>query len=236
MMTELELKQKLNTYLRSSISMRVHNNRSRYLAILKKWFRYEIHLHEIFLSAEEEVICALAHYIKTKKKEYYFIVRKYALENLLKKDYTERVIDKNLRIQGQVFNLQELLKEIFSTYFPDQMNFIKITWRNEPTRCVKRSLVLGSYSKQLQLIRINSLLDCKDCSKTLVSYIIYHEVLHAFYPVQIGETGQRKVHTQEFKKMEKRFIGYEQAKIDEKQFLKNVLLHNLSWRKSHVRS
>lgn len=229
MMTLEEIKQKLSFYLKSNIDLSVRNYRSRYLAFSKKWFRYQVQIHEIFLSSDESVVKALAQYIKTKDKEAFVIVRKYALENLLNKNYEDRVILKNLKTLGKYFNLQELLEEIFLTYFPGMPIQIKITWRKMHKPSYRRSCVFGSYSQGLKLIRINSILDMNDCPKTLISFIVYHEILHFFFPIKLDERGKRKVHTKEFKEMEKRFVGYAKAKQDEKQFLKNLL-----WRKIHV--
>jgi len=171
-----EFKQKLSFFLGASIHLKVHTWRSRYLCVSKKWFSYQIQIHEIFLSSNDQIIEALAKYIKKKDKESFFLIRKFAYENLLNQNYEKKVLLKNLRVVGKFYNLQELLEEIFLQYFPDLPIQIKITWRSCRRTFFQRSCVFGSYSQVLKLIRINSILDTKDCPKTLISFIIYPKI------------------------------------------------------------
>jgi len=55
----------------------------------------------------------------------------------------------------------------------------------------------------------------------LVSYIMFHEMLHLRYPTE-HKGARRCVHTKEFKQAERAFEGYEKANLELKRFLEQT--------------
>jgi hypothetical protein len=82
---------------------------------------------------------------------------------------------------------------------------------------VSRS-TLGHYDPAHHAVVISSLLDSAEASYLIVSYVLFHELLHTVYPAE-SRTARRCVHTAEFKAAEKRFDDYDEARAALKKFL-----------------
>ena len=67
-----------------------------------------------------------------------------------------------------------------------------LTW-GRMTRRARRSLQLGSYDADLNLIRIHPVLDQEAVPDWFVRFVLFHEVLHALYPPSRGR-GSRVLH------------------------------------------
>lgn len=122
-----------------------------------------------------------------------------------------------LRPTGNLYNLEQIYHQINEKYFNSQVN-AKITWFGRGVRTPKSSITFGSYNHQLQLIKINRLLDTESYPEFFVRYIIYHEMLHNLFPPKRGRRGRRDIHHMEFKEREKDFEEYEQAKTFVRQW------------------
>jgi len=80
---------------------------------------------------------------------------------------------------------------------------------------------LGHYDPAHDAVVISSLLDSVECSYLIVSYVVFHELLHMVYPAE-SRTSRRCVHTAEFKAAEKQFDGYDEALGALKKFLAGI--------------
>jgi hypothetical protein len=113
--------------------------------------------------------------------------------------------------KGTHHHLGDILKEISYKYFETQLN-LKITWFNHTLSRPKTRLVLGSYHRKHELIKVNRLLDDPEIPPFFIAYIVYHEALHHLYPPLKHRREKRYIHHSQFKAMEKKFEFYPEAK------------------------
>ncbi len=106
--------------------------------------------------------------------------------------------------KGNYFNLEEIFDELNSRYFNARLPKPVLGWSLRPayTR-------LGFYDRKRNLLVISQIFDHKKTPREIVEYLMYHEMLHIYIPVQQGRGQRRLVHTAEFKRLEQQFPNYE---------------------------
>ncbi len=117
--------------------------------------------------------------------------------------------------EGAYFNLQRIFDELNRSYFNSALPKPQLGWSLRPayTR-------LGFYDRERNLLVISRIFDHKKTPRETVEYLMYHEMLHIYLPVQTTDNGRRRIHTAEFKRLERQFPGYEKAQnwIRKKRF------------------
>ncbi len=88
---------------------------------------------------------------------------------------------------------------------------LTITWFGKPGLRNRSRVTFGLYHDPLKLIKIHRLLDSPSFPEYLVSYVIYHEMLHCVCPAYVDEKGVNRIHSKEFKEKETEFCHYELA-------------------------
>ncbi len=76
---------------------------------------------------------------------------------------------------------------------------------------------LGHYDPAHDAVVISNLLDSAESSYLIVSYVLFHELLHTVFPAE-SRTARRCVHTAEFKAAEKSFKDYGAATTPSRSF------------------
>ena len=141
----------------------------------------------------------------------------------------EEIVNRALRritlcSRGVVYDLHRLLHELNDEFFGGKLAHLRVTWMTG-VRAVdrkRRGLTFGSYDSRLDLVRIHPCLDGKNVPEFFVRFVLYHEMLHALMD-QPRRPGKRHVvHTEKFRRMEKRFPQYADAKMWEEQFVRNL--------------
>lgn len=184
-----------------------HENRRSFLSYLKKSGQIHLRLHRLFLEAPSPVLEALISSILTKNSQARKIVRQMAHLYFSQ----ARATPASLTALGKVHNLQEICDEVKREFFSPDFEVL-IGW-SETSRCKNfRSITFGSYDRQRNQIRIHSCLDDKEVPLYFLRFLIYHEMLHAVCPSIIDERGRCSSHTREFKRLEKQFPQYREAK------------------------
>jgi hypothetical protein len=112
---------------------------------------------------------------------------------------------------GMHFDLGEIFDRINSECFDGKVT-AAITWGRRSSGKPRRSIRLGSYRREENLIRIHSALDAAFVPPYFIEALVHHEMLHAMIPVRRGRNGRRVVHGGDFRERERRFAGYEEAK------------------------
>lgn len=120
--------------------------------------------------------------------------------------------------------LTTLFNSVNTTYFEGKAT-LPIRWGRRSLRFPSRSIRLGSYNLKTSEIRIHPLLDHPEIPNYVVEYIIYHEILHHFFP-PVKNGRKRKIHHAYFKQQEKAFPKYTEAKLFIKEFLKHHFSRN----------
>src|SRR5205085_1265608 len=106
---------------------------------------------------------------------------------------------------GAFFDLNQIFNDLNCRYFDQELRMPTIGWSLRRARST-----LGHYDPVHDAIVISRLLDSPESSYLIVSYVLFHELLHTVYPTESGSS-RRCVHTAEFKTAEKRFVDYDAA-------------------------
>ncbi|MBV8073731.1 MAG: M48 family peptidase [Acidobacteriaceae bacterium] len=114
--------------------------------------------------------------------------------------------------KGQYFDLCEIFEDLNLRYFNGLMARPQLGWSLRPSRTT-----LGHYDPSHHVIVLTCLFDRERVSELMVKFVMFHEMLHLRYPTQ-HRGARRCVHTKEFKEAERKFEGYEEAKLALKKF------------------
>lgn len=219
-----KLQSELKKYIETPFEITVNNNSSHFVTV---HFNHKMRptfasIHALFASAPSPILKTLAEYINTQGKNPLLTheLRTYITTASRKK--RER---KEIQIEGpvgQVYNLDSIMQSINATYFTHTPISTSITWfQHKRNKRPTRKCSLGLYFEELNLIKINSILDSPIIPEYVVNMIIYHEMLHAIYPPKISPSGRRIIHTSEFQEAEKNHAYFLDAEawLKENQYL-----------------
>jgi predicted SprT family Zn-dependent metalloprotease len=167
-----------------------------------------IRLHRILLNADEAVFNEVAEGIR-KDRSRFPLVREFIRRNreaLLRSDRGKGKVS----TKGRVYELDRIYMDINARYFENRVT-AGITWGRNSRRRSIRQRTLGCYDERTRLIRINPCLDRKNIPLYVIENVVYHEMLHAYLGIHtVG--GRRKMHTDQFRRMERFFLHYEKAR------------------------
>jgi len=119
--------------------------------------------------------------------------------------------------QGEVYNLAYLFSSLNEQYFQGVMAAPALGWSLRPSRTI-----LGHYDPSHHVIVLSRTLDSPDAPESAVRFVMFHEMLHLRYPTE-NRGSRRCVHTPEFKRAEKQFANYSEAKEALKQFVRREI-------------
>ena len=86
-----------------------------------------------------------------------------------------------------------------------------VTWGRRTGVRARRSLQLGCYVAEENLVRMHPVLDQAWVPEWFVRYVLFHELLHAALPTERGSTGRAVHHGLEFKRWEQSYPDYSKA-------------------------
>jgi hypothetical protein len=108
--------------------------------------------------------------------------------------------------RGRHFDLAEILAALKRRFFPNELPPLRVGWTLRRSRTI-----LGHYDSAHRTISISRWLDSPRVPRYLVEYLVFHEMLHAVYPVE-RDGHRRVVHSRRFRAAEKKFPKYDQAR------------------------
>ena len=118
--------------------------------------------------------------------------------------------------RGKVYDLQVIFDDLNFKYFHGLMAQPRLGWSVRPSRTT-----LGHYDPSHHAIVLSVVLDTEKASELIVSFVMFHEMLHLRYPTE-HRGARRCVHTREFKLAEKNFDNYREAKAELKKFVEET--------------
>jgi hypothetical protein len=154
----------------------------------------------------EELAC----YLRRERRMISPSVKAFIEYNLQKLDYSHQLDASKLTSQGNVYNLKQMYQSLNKEYFQDQLD-LYITWFGKPVLKNRSRVTFGLYHDPLRLIKIHRLLDSPSFPEYVVSYVIYHEMVHHVCPGYIDEKGMNRIHSRKFKMEERKFRHYDLA-------------------------
>jgi SprT-like family len=108
--------------------------------------------------------------------------------------------------KGEHYDLEEIFEKLNLEHFFGLMARPALGWSQRVSRGT-----LGHYDPSHNAIILSKLLDSQRTPRLAVEYVMFHEMLHLRHPVE-HRGSRRCVHTPEFKKAEKQFPRFEEAK------------------------
>jgi predicted metal-dependent hydrolase len=178
--------------------------------------RLSLRIHRSFVEAPDEVIRAVAEFLGSRKgsekaRQALAVIREHFSRH---RPETGRKRRPALHPEGVTLDLREVAADLNRRYFEGRLS-AEITWGRAAAgsaghRCRSRSLQLGSYSYEDNLIRLHRVLDHPSVPRYVVEAVVYHELLHADMP-PVVQGGRRFFHTPEFRRRERRFRHHDRA-------------------------
>jgi len=197
------LQQRLATKLGVPVELTITDNIRSMISVRKKGDAFRFRMHHMFLDANDALIDDMVSFARQGSSTLIqpFIDSHTDLINTgERKDRKIRV-----QLQGDVYDLRALFKELNQTYFENRCD-CTLTWGKKSSRKNRRSILFGSYNPDRNLIRINPKLDSRKVPLYFVRYVLYHEMLHQ----EMGIKSDFR-HTKEFRTAEKQFAEYDRA-------------------------
>ncbi|MBF0170434.1 MAG: hypothetical protein HQK87_04990 [Nitrospinae bacterium] len=186
----------------------------------------ELRLARYFALADRETLDALAAYLTGEIPRLPSSVRAFADRQLPPASLIRQARLK-ARPAGEHFDLSEVVGRVLARFFP-QMRPVSITWGRRPSalrrRAGKRTIQLGSYRPDDDLVTIHPALDAPYVPPVYLEMVVFHELLHR-QQAQTTPPGVRPrlVHDRRFRVAERLFEGYEEALRWEKAHLSRLL-------------
>lgn len=171
-------------------------------------WRIRIRVNEHFRHAPERIIELLAIILLAK-------VYKVKVGRDIRKSYNDYIeilkeslpVKKHNRLdaytaKGEIFDLTKIFNQLNALYFGSNLKIPVLGWsrKNSYWR-------LGFYDKERDLLVISRVFDQSAVPEDIVRYMVYHEMLHIYYPSE-RKNGRRVIHPPAFRKTEKQFPGY----------------------------
>jgi predicted metal-dependent hydrolase len=205
--TESSLRRYLEESLGWPVSLVLTDNSTSMLSARVRDGVLRVRLHRMFTAAGSQVIEEIVSFLSNRKSAmpcFRIFVRDHREQ--LRKKPPNRVL---ARTRGRFYDLREFYQELNEEYFNNMINAV-ITWGSSNSRDLVRKRTLGSYSGRSHTIRINPVLDKRTVPRSVVAFVVYHEMLHAAIGIS-RQGGRRTVHSREFRKRERLFKDYEKA-------------------------
>lgn len=163
-----------------------------------------VRLHRAFLSAPIEVWKALQTYLATGRRAAWKTVCAFACS--IETDHPPPR-QRTVRTHGAVHNLTAIRDDVNERFFNARLT-CRVGWGTRRARSLAasrtRSIRFGSYHRAENLVLIHPRLDAPDVPREFVTYIVFHEMLHAAIP-SARRNGRWVHHSPEFRHLESRF-------------------------------
>lgn len=220
------LERRLRARLRADVSLDVHDNTHTMVTFERVRRGWRLRAHHMFLAAPEEVVTALAEFVRSADAGSSAVLDRFIERN---KAFIRRVspaqLRRRLRIEpvGRHHDLSAIFGALNRRYFAGRIA-ATITFGPAPrSRRPRKSIKMGSYSADSRVIRIHPALDQPKVPRYFVEWIVFHEMLHHVYRARAGDDGRRCVHPPEFMQHERRFHDFRRAQAWENENLDLLL-------------
>ncbi len=179
-----------------------------------------VRLHRMFLRAGPTIVTALGRYLSRSDARASRLVSEF-IES--QRAHVRPPRPHTLRHAGHHHDLRALFDEVNATEFGGAIEGVGITWGRHGGRARRRrSIRLGTYTRQELLVRIHPALDAAWVPRFFVRYIVFHELLHHVEP-EIEHEGRTEFHTPRFRARERAYGDYTRALAWERENLGRLL-------------
>lgn len=203
-----------------TVDLVITDNRRRMVTTRFRQERREIRLHHMFLEPPTSVVEAVVKLSRGEADEGDPRGTLRAFIRTNRESIQFRPADDELKPKGEHFDLNRLLKRARGLLDEPELDDIAITWGRDGRG--SKTIRFGSFDFDQRLIRVHPALDEDWVPRYFVEFIIYHELLHAVCPPEADQQN-RRIHTDEFQRLEKQFPRYEDAMEWESEHLQRFL-------------
>lgn len=209
-MSALTLQEQLESSSGCKLQLKINDNRSTMLSVKWEPDCAKVSLHRIFLQAPQNVMDALACYLRRDEPKIGKTVKAFIETSLKTLDYSHQLDPKKLCSQGNVYDLKQIYDKLNSEYFDSKLG-LYITWFGKHAQRARSRVTFGLYHDPLKLIKVSRMLDSPSFPDYFVSYVVYHEMVHNVCPSYFDKRGMHQIHSKEFKERERQFRYYDKA-------------------------
>ena len=218
----LSMAARLSSMLREPVEVELTDNAWTMVSYRRVSGRLHFRLHHMFARAQEQVIRALAGFTGRNRRAHGRAIDEYVRQHRdLIKSPAPRA-EAPLAARGRVHDLAEIYASLNARYFGDTVQ-ARIGWGRRAPGGKRRSIKMGVYFHDHKVIRLHPALDDERVPRHFVEMVVFHEMLHQVFPPRVDGEGRRIVHGPEFRAAERRFPGYERARVWEKAHLHLLL-------------
>ncbi|MGK7344804.1 MAG: hypothetical protein ACNS63_03230 [Candidatus Nitrospinota bacterium M3_3B_026] len=211
---ENALVQTLAERIGPSFNVTLTDNRRTLISIREKNGATHVRLSRIFALADEATTRGLVLYIKGRARRLPRSVTAFVRTQPPPPRAVRKAVEK-LAPKGKVRDLRDVAGRIDKRYFGGCAGRVRITWgRPAPVmkkRRAQKSVRLGSYDWEFDLITVNPVLDSASVPVEVLELVVYHEMLHKKLGRRVGRDGRLLAHTPLFRALERKYERYEQA-------------------------
>ncbi len=199
----------------------ITSNRSTMLSLSRRTHPPTLRAHHIFLEASPEIVRASAAWLRrgdreaARRLDAFFRARREAAAT----SAPPRPL--RLRQAGRYFHLGRVFAEINARYFEGKVS-ARITWGQAGKRGWRRTIKLGSYTRDERIIRIHPALDRAFVPRFFLESVVHHEMVHALVEAPLV-SGRRRHHGADFRRLERTFADHARALAWEKLNLNRLL-------------
>jgi hypothetical protein len=227
--TSTLMESRLQALVETPLSLTLTDNTRSMITVRWRKGACVVRLHQMFLDAAEDVLRALAAFIRRPSVRHKSLLRAFIKnheETIRPAKAPVKPRTPRLRPQGKHVDLSDYFQRLNEVYFGGRLG-CAITWgkRNRGRR--PRSIRLGSYWPDKRIIRIHPVLDSPVVPAFVIEEVIYHEMLHHELGM-VRLNGRVLSHHRAFKVKEKAFPHSAGAR--------EWIRKNLSWLLSRARS
>jgi hypothetical protein len=202
------LERRLRARLRAPVVVHLQDNTHTMVSFTRERRGWRLRLHHMFLAASDEVVLALAGFVRGADTGASALLDKHIERHRAAiRRIPPAELRRRLRIEpvGRHHDLQRIFDALNRRYFAGGVR-ATITYGPAPQRRLPRkSIKLGSYSAEARVIRIHPALDQPRVPHFFVEWIVFHEMLHHRHRARRGRGGRQSVHTPQFLKHERHF-------------------------------
>ena len=215
------LERRLTVLIGAPVSVAVTDNRHTMISSRRTRKLLRVRLHHMFLDADETCVRSLARYLVRSDRKAESRIDEFIESNRNKIRPGSRRLPP-LRTRGVHHDLAEVFDELNQRWYGGALR-VRVTWgRRSTQRRRRRSIRLGTFVADDQLIRIHPVLDRPWVPRFFVAYVLFHEMLHAVIPAPI-EGGRQRFHSPEFRARERSYPDYQRSIAWEKANLRRLL-------------
>ena len=226
------LERRLATRLRGRVHVEIHDNTHTMMTFQRRQSGWRLRLHHMFLAASDEILGALAAFVRTGDPVSSALLDRYIERNkIFIRRQSPKQLQRRLKLtpQGDHHDLEGILAALNRRYFSGAEVEVAITYGPAPrARKPRKSIKMGSYSADARVIRIHPALDQREVPRYFVAWIVFHEMLHHVYKVRRGADGRRCVHPPEFLAHERRYRDFRRAQDWEQENLDLLLCSHMA--------